>query len=72
MRSYDHLILGLTGKIKHHLSHTCSEDNQRRNATELAREYNKCTKFPLIEVSSAVWDEMDYLANQALITNRNI
>jgi len=72
MKAFDRQIQALTGKIKHHLSHTYSnEENQTRNAAELVKEYNAASKFPTLEISSSIWDEMNYLAEQALLTNRD-
>jgi|GEM_PF-2662664 len=72
MKPFDRQIQALTGQIKHHLSYSYSnEENRARNAAELVKEYNAVSKFPTFEISSCVWDEMNDLAEQALLTNRD-
>lgn len=66
MKNFDSQIKALSGKIRHHLDHEYkSPENRIRNRNMLEQEYNRAAKFPADELSPAVWDEMNDLAEDA-------
>lgn len=68
MKSFDPQIIALSGKIKHHLSYDYkSPDNRARNQDELYNEVQQALKFPIVEVTPSVWDEMIELAEMCFL-----
>ena len=70
MKAFDSEIKALTGSIKHHLGHTyLSDKNRAARESELRAAYQKVSKFPTQEITGHVWDEMNNLAEQAMINS---
>ncbi len=73
MKPFDNELLALIGKIKHHLEFITQKDNyksadSRADSMRAMRDaYKKVCTFPVNEITSSVWNKLDYYANQALI-----
>ena len=67
MKPFDPQLIALTGSINQHVARTYrTQENRARNQEELRLSFQEALKFPILEISPKVWDDLSEAAETAM------
>ena len=58
MKPFDNEIQAFTGELKFFAKNTFKDENRENERKRLISRYEKIQKFPILEISQRVWDNM--------------